>query len=168
MLTLAATMALSIGASSASAGAGSKIVEKCAQGQPFGGYNQNAYREALKHLPTEVSEYSDCANLIRKAELAAVGGGGPSPATETSAPNVPLALTAPEQRALQRAHHSAGSKPVQVGSKPIEPGVVQANISSAVNKLPHSLFAVLALMLVGALGLGGREVYQRVNARRNG
>lgn len=171
-MTVVAAIAASFGAGSAWAGAGSKIVEKCINGEPFGGYSQSAYREALKNMPTEVSEYSPCANLISKAELAAAGGGGggggggSSAATATAAPNVALPLTSAEQKAVQNAHHR-GSKPVQIGSKPVKPGVVHADIASAVNTLPHSLFALLAFMLAGALALGGREVYQRVHARRD-
>ena len=60
----------------ASADAGTKIIERCTHGQSIGGFSQQAYRRALKELPTEVEEYSDCANLIRRAQLAAAGGGG--------------------------------------------------------------------------------------------
>jgi hypothetical protein len=142
------------------------ILEKCEHGEPFNGFSQNAYREALKHIPTEVSEYTDCANQIRKDELAAAGGG--AGATSASGPaNVALPLSPAEQRAVQRAHR-AGAAPVQIGGEPIRPGVVHANIASAVNTLPHSLFAVLALMLAGGLALLVGEVHKRVRARRHG
>jgi hypothetical protein len=150
----------------ASANEASRIIERCTHGEPFDGYSQNAYREALKHMPTEVSEYSDCANLIRKAELAAAGGGGASPAAQSVAPNTPLPLSQPEQRAVKAAH-SNGSTPVQVGSQPIRPGVVHADIASAFNTLPRSLFAMLALLLAGALALVVGEVLKRVRARRD-
>jgi hypothetical protein len=162
--TLTTTVALA-GAAVAQAGQAQAIIEKCGHGEPFGGYSQDAYREALKHMPTEVSEYTDCANQIRKAELAAAGGGGAS-AFEAS-PNVALPLTPSEQRAVQSAHHN-GSAPVRVGNEPIRPGVVHADIASAVSTLPHSLFAVLALMLAGALALAVGGVVKRVRARRPG
>jgi hypothetical protein len=154
-----------LGAAPANASEASTIVEKCAHGESFGGYSQSAYRQALKQLPTIVSEYSPCAEQIRKAELAAAGGGAGGTST-SSPPNVPLALTPTEQRAVQSAHHN-GSTPVQVGSEPIRPGVVHANIASAVNTLPHSLFAVLAFLLAGALALAIGEVGKRVRARRH-
>jgi hypothetical protein len=160
------TVALLAGASSAWASEAHTIIEKCGHGEPFSGYSQNAYRQALKQLPTEVSEYTDCPNLIRKAELAAAGGGAGS-ATGAASSNVALPLTPSEQRAVQSAH-SNGSAPVQVGSKPIRPGVVHADIASAVNTLPHSLFAVLAFLLAGALLLAVGEVRKRVSARRHG
>jgi hypothetical protein len=158
--------ALLVGAPSAQASEAQKIIEKCGHKEPFGGYRQSAYREALKQLPTEVSEYTDCENLIRKDELAAAGGGGGAGAPGVSA-SVLLPLTPSEQRAVQSAHRN-GSTPVRVGNEPIRPGVVHANIASAVNTLPHSLFAVLALMLAGALLLVVGEVRKRVRARRDG
>lgn len=144
----------------------STIIEKCTNGESFSGYSQKGYREALKHMPTEVSEYSPCPNLIRKAELASEGGGGGSSSASGVSPTVALPLTPTEQRAVQRAHHH-GSAPVRVGSEPIKPGVVHANIASAVNTLPHSLFAVLALMFAGAVALSAREVVKRVRTHRD-
>ncbi len=154
------------GTTSARAGEASTIVEKCAKGEPFGGYSQSAYRQALKQLPTIVVEYTPCTEEIRKAELAAAGGGGET--TSASSPtSVPLALTPAEQSAVQSAHHD-GATPVRIGSEPVRPGVVHANIASVVNTLPHSLFAVLALMFAGAIALTVGEVRKRVRSRRDG
>jgi hypothetical protein len=165
-LTAIAAFMFLAGASSAQASEASTIVEKCAHGEPLGGYSQSAYRQALKQLPTIAIEYSECANEIRKAELAGTGGSGGT-TSAISAPNVALALTPTEQHAVQSAHRN-GATPVQVGSEPIRPGVVHADIASAVNTLPHSLFAVLALMLAGALAATIGEVRKRVRVRRDG
>jgi hypothetical protein len=159
-------IALLVGAPAAHASEARTIIEKCTHGEPFGGYSQNAYREALKQMPTEVIEYSPCVNLIRKAELAAAGGGAGSGAGAGSS-NVALALTPSERHTVQSAHHN-GSSPVRVGGVPVHPGVVHADIASAVNTLPSSLLAVLALMLAGALALAVGEVRKRVRARRDG
>jgi hypothetical protein len=171
VITAAALAALALLASApaAQASEAQTIIEKCAHGEPFGGYSQNAYREALKQMPTEVIEYSPCVNLIRKAELAAAAGGGGATGTPGSgvSPNVPIPLTPSEQQAVQKAHHN-GSAPVRVGNEPIRPGVVHADIASAVNTLPHSLFAVLAFLAAGALVLAIGEVRKHVRARRDG
>jgi hypothetical protein len=159
-------LALLTGASTAWASEASTIIEKCAHGEPFGGYSQRAYREALKQLPTEVSEYSPCSNLISKDELAKAGG-STNAATEAVSSNVALPLTPSEQRLVQSAHRH-GSTPVQVGGEPIRPGVVHADIASATSTLPHSLFAVLAFMFAGALAMAIGEVRKRVHARRHG
>jgi hypothetical protein len=150
----------------ASAGVGNKIMEKCLNGEPFSGYTPAQYREALKQMETGSLEYSECGALIRKAELASAGAGTGTSAG-TAASKVALALTPAEQKAVQKAHGSHGSSPVQVGNEPIFPGVVHANIASAAGTLPHSLFALLAFLLAGTLVLAAGEVRKRVNARRN-
>jgi hypothetical protein len=149
-----------------SANVGNKIIEKCMNGEPFSGYTPADYRQALKQMETGSLEYSECGALIRKAELASAGGGTGTSAG-TAASKVALPLTPAEQKALQKARASQGSPPVKVGNEPIVPGVVHANIASAVNTLPHSLFALLAFLLAGTLVLAVGEVRKRVNARRN-
>jgi len=145
------------------ASVGKTILYKCTHGESFSGYTQAQYKEALKEISTEASEYTDCANLIRKAELAAAGGGtGGEAANATS--HVAIPLSPAEQKAVQGAHKH-GSAPVQVGGEPIRPGVVHANVASAVNTLPHSLFAVLALLLAAAAALLAGEVRKRVRTR---
>jgi hypothetical protein len=165
LVVVIAMLTLFAGAPPAQASQASTIVEKCAKKESFGGYSQSAYRQALEQLPTIVVEYTACTEEIRKAELEAAGGGGGTTSATTPA-SVPLALTPTEQSAVQNAHKN-GATPVRVGSEPIRPGVVHANIASAVNTLPHSLFAVLALMLAGALVLTIGEVRKRVRSRRN-
>jgi len=164
--TTLVAVALLACASPASASVGNTIVEKCLNGKPFSGYTPADYREALKDLSTEAIEYSECGNLIRKAELAAAGGGTGSSAG-TAASKVALPLTPAEQKAVQKAHGNHGSAPVKVGNEPVFPGVVHANIASAVNTLPHSLLALLAFLLAAAALLAAGEVRRRVNARTN-
>lgn len=142
---------------------GQKIVEKCAHGEPFGGYTRAQYEEALKEMSTTTREYSACEKEIRAAELAAAGGGIGKAAGVGS---TPLPLTPAEQKSVQSAHKRSG--PVDIGGQPIRPGVVHANIASAINSLPHSLFAILALLLAGAVALAVGEVRKRVGARRGG
>lgn len=164
----AALVAFALLASAApvSANVGNTIVEKCMNGEPFSGYTPADYREALKQMETGSLEYSECGALIRKAELASAGGGTGTSAG-TAASKVALSLTPAEQKAVQKARDSHGAPPVKVGNEPIVPGVVHANIASAVNTLPHSLFALLAFLLAGTLVLVAGEVRKRVNARRN-
>lgn len=166
-LTLAlVALALLTFASTALANQAETILEKCGHGEPFSGYSQKAYREALKQMTTTGIEYGECENEIRKAEEAAAGGGTGAVAG-TPAAKVASPLTPAEQHAVQSAHRN-GSTPVQVGSEPVRPGVVHADIASAVNTLPHSLFAVLAFMAAGALVLAVGEVRKRVRSRPRG
>jgi hypothetical protein len=162
---LLAMFALLAFAPTASANVAQTILEKCGHHEPFSGYSQKAYREALKQMSTTGSQYSLCESEIRKAEEAAAGGGTGATAG-TAAANVALPLTPAERHAVQSAHRN-GSTPVQVGSEPVRPGVVHANIASAVNTLPPSLIAVLVFMLAGGLLLVIGEVRKRVRSRRN-
>lgn len=151
---------------------GEKIDEKCGHGEPIGGgYTQRQYAEALNDMSTATRQYfPTCESEIRNAELAAAGGGGGGVgggSAAAAASNKALPLSPTERKAVQGAHKH-GSGAVEVGSEPIRPGVVKANIASAVNALPHSLFALLALLLAAALTLTGLEVRKRVRTRRHG
>lgn len=153
-------------APAASADIGTKIIERCTHGQSLGGFSQQDYRRALQELPTEVEEYSDCANLIRRAQLAAAGGGaGAGGAGGAAAVATPL--SAAERSALNKVPKS-GAPPLRVGGEVVHPGVVHANIASAFSSLPDPLLAVLAFLLVCALALGGRAIGRSVRAHRSG
>jgi hypothetical protein len=152
------TMFLSID-SPASADVGATIINRCTHGQSLSGFSQAAYRKALQELPTEVEEYSDCANLIRRAELAAAGRGGSSGAT-------PIPLTPVERGALNRAS-KVGPTPLRVGDQLIRPGEIHANVASALSSLPTPLLATLAFLLACVLLLAGKAVRERVHAYRS-
>jgi hypothetical protein len=165
-LGLAGAVALLVTASPAQASEATKIIERCVHGESIQGFKPSAYRQALEHMPTIVAEYNDpCVNMIRKAELAAAGGGG-GEGGEGGPSNTPIPLTPAESRAVESAHRH-GATPVPVGGSQIRPGVVHADIASAVNKLPHSLFAMLAFLIASALVLLGGEARKRVRARRH-
>jgi hypothetical protein len=148
-------------APAASADAGTTIINRCTRGQSLSGFSQQAYHQALQELPTEIEEYSDCANLIRRAQLAAAGRGGTGGGEGGSA--TPLPLTASERSALARA-----PAPLRVGSQLVRPGVIHADIASALSSLPDSLLAILAFMLACVLLLAARALRNRVRAHRPG
>lgn len=146
----------------AGADVGDTIISRCTNGKSLSGFSQSAYRRALQELPTEVEEYSDCANLIRRAQLAAAGKGGSSAESGTAAP---IPVTPAERSALNQVSKT-GSAPVRVGNKAVRPGVIHANVASALSALPTPLLATLAFMLACALLLAGRAIRNRVNAHR--
>ena len=149
---------------------GTQIIERCTHGQSIAGYTQQDYRRALEEMTAEVNEYSPCPNQIHQAQLAAAGhgrsgtsGGGGAALTANVPPPTPA-----EQQTLQSTVHSTGPKPVSVGNESVVPGVVHANIASAVNSLPTPLLALLAFLLAGALSILARAVRERVRTRRHG
>jgi hypothetical protein len=143
---------------SALADRGTTIIERCTHGKSLGGFSQQDYRRALAELPTEVEEYSDCGNVIRRAELAAAGGGAGA-AGALGAVATPLTPT--EQRALGAIKHKRPA-PVPLGGHLVRPGVVHADVSSALSTLPNALLAVLASIAATALALGARSIRNRV------
>jgi hypothetical protein len=163
---LAALLLVLSSAAPASAGSTRKILEACSEGRVPRGYSQQAYRQALKQMPSELSEYSDCPSLIHKAQLAdASGGGGGSGLGGGAGGAGSGAAVAPptqaEQRALESSTHSGGA-PVSVGGEAIHPGVVHVDIASALSSLPTPLLALLAFLLVCTLLLGGWALRNRV------
>jgi hypothetical protein len=164
--TVGAILLLGVAPPPASADVGTKIIERCTHGESLSGYSQQDYRKALQEIPTEVEEYSDCGELIHKAQLAAASGSASGPTGAASSATAPIAVTPAEQQAIEKVHHT-GSAPVQVGSQIIRPGVVHANIASAISALPTPLIVVLSLMLVCGCAVGGRELRNRVLSARD-
>jgi hypothetical protein len=149
----------------AGADVGTTIIERCTHGQSLSGFSQQAYSRALQEMPTEVEEYSDCGNLIRRAQEAAAGGGGGS-AGGSGPAVVATPLTPSERSALARVPKT-GPAPLRVGDQIVRPGVVHADIASALSSLPTPLLAILAFMLACALARAGRALQDRVRARRS-
>jgi hypothetical protein len=152
----------------AHAGSTKKILEACSEGKIPSGYGQQAYNQALRQMPPELSQYSDCSDLIHKAQLAAAtgnqGGGGGFGASGSAAAIAPP--TPEEQHALEHVTHS-GAPPVKVGGEVIRPGVVHVNIASALGNLPTPLLALLAFLVACALLILGRTVRAYARARRH-
>jgi hypothetical protein len=152
-------------APAAVADVGTTIIDRCTHGQSISGYGEQAYRRALQELPTEVEEYSDCGALIRRAELAAAGGGRGGAAAGLGA-STATPLTSAERSVLSRVP-KVGSSPLVVGNATVHPGVVHADIASALSSLPTPLLLTLAFLLAGALSLAARAVRNRVRAGRS-
>ncbi|HTQ68038.1 MAG TPA: hypothetical protein VMI13_05050 [Solirubrobacteraceae bacterium] len=143
---------------------GEQIILRCTHGQSLSGFSQSAYRQALKELSADAEEYSPCAQQIRQAQLAAAAG---QKTGAVNATTVAVAATPSELKAIEHAQEH-GSGPVPVGGQVITPGVVHANVSSAVSTLPDPVLAVLALMLATLVALAISFARRRLRARRDG
>jgi hypothetical protein len=162
-LTAAVTMLLAPAAAEADGGAA--VIRDCLNnGRITGHYTQTQYAQALAELPADVAEYSDCASLIRRAQLGAAGGRG-APTGGGAATNS-LSTPTPSERASLRAAVKAGSHPFDVGGRLVRPGVVAVRSSSVLNALPTPLLIALAALLATTLGVGGHRVWTIVRARR--
>lgn len=161
---IAAMAALPAGAR---ADIGETIVLRCTHGESLAGFSQSAYRRALQQLSADAEEYSGCAQAIRQAQLAAASGGRGTAAGTGTGAAVPIAASPAEQRALAGAA-VAGRAAVKVDGQVINPGVVHANVASALSTLPPPLLAVLALLLAGVLVGGGLLLHRRLGGRDSG
>jgi hypothetical protein len=163
LVALLAAAALAL-APAASADVGETIIQRCTHGQSLSGFSPRAYSRALKELSADAEEYTDCAALIRQAQLAAAShtsGGGLAEAAGA----VATTATPKEQRAVDHAA-KAGSAPVSLEGQVVHPGVVHASVASALSTLPVPLLAMLALMLAGLLTAAGSTVRKRFRAGR--
>lgn len=148
----------------AQANVGEEIIRRCTHNESLSGFSQTAYKQALEELSAGTEEYSNCAQLIRQAQLAAAGGHGTSGQATPSAQA--LTPTPAEQQAISKAPKSGGA-PVQVAGQAIHPGVVDANIASAFSTLPTPLLATVVFLLVGLLVVVGTDIRKRIRALRD-
>jgi len=164
-LALPAVLLASVlcGAAAAQANIGETIIQRCTHGQSLAGFSQSAYGQALKELSADAEEYSSCAAQIRQAQLAAAGGeaGGAG-----SLGTTPIAASPAEQRSVEQAAHAGKGAPVQVGGQLVDPGVVHANVASAVNVLPSPLLATVAFLLLCLLLIAGGTLRNRFRGQR--
>jgi hypothetical protein len=149
----------------------SALIEDCVtNGKIVGHYSEQDYVQALAHLPTDVDEYSDCSDVIRRAELTAAAGGKTAASAAASAPADPranpLVSAAPAERAQVTQAAQNGARSVELGGSVIAPGVVAARTSSILNGMPTPLLVALAILGSIALTLGGWRARKFVRARR--
>jgi len=170
-LLLVMVLTLLVAAPAASAGTREKILRECQEGRITGDYTPKQLRDARKHIPTDIDEYSDCRDVLAQASLTGRGGSGGG---TTSAPGgvVPGggkrdALTASdpaETAALDDARLS--NSPLSVGEQNVIPGAAGFADSAARHGLPTTLLVVLILLGLCALCAAFPAARRRVLARR--
>jgi hypothetical protein len=186
--TLATLLALALPAAAPASSANDRIYGDCehsATGYLTGSYTKAQLRDALRHIPGDVAEYSGCYDAIRQALLAggrggtgaggtgaggtggggigATGGSGIGGAgTPGSAAGGAGGIGATGQP------HAAGSKaPVKLAGEAVEPGVVPS-FAKDPSTLPTPLLVFLILLGAGVLALTTTTLGRRVLARRRG
>ena len=152
---------------------GDAVIKDCTDdGVIQGHYSQQDYKNALNNLPTDVDEYTDCRDVIKRAQTGGTGGGtggpgGPGGSGSTPAGGDPLASATPaEKAALAAAQANGASKPVEIGGKLVQPGQLGFGGLGSPTTLPASLIAVLVALGIAAAAAGAMYVRNRVIARR--
>lgn len=143
-----------------------KIIADCADdGQLSGKYSPSDLRDARKNLPSDVAEYTDCADVLRRAELGdggATGGGtsdgggfpGGGGTSGSGGSSTPLTPANDEERAALARAQTEGAAPVEINGEAVVPGAAGFSPNATRNGMPASLlFAIIALALLGIGGL---------------
>ena len=182
-LLLTALLCLLAPASSlaSTASEGNRVIRDCSSdGEINGKYSQGAYGYARKHLPSDLAEYTNCADAIRQAQAAAAaghgggGGGGTGGGSSGGAigggfdvPATPYtpSVSPSERSAIQRAQ-GAGSAVSIGGGSAVTPGGPGITASSVTRALPAPLLTLLVLLGLGAAGGASVAIRTRVLSRR--
>jgi hypothetical protein len=145
-------------AASTARGSATDVIRDCSEdGVLNGKYSHSEITNALKQLPSDLDEYTDCRSVIRAAQLGSAGRAhrgrtrkGVASRIDTTAPP-----SAREQRRLGKASRSHG--PVQVGGAVVRPGAAAQpfNASGLGGELPPLFVALLAAAACAALAAGG-------------
>jgi hypothetical protein len=183
---LATAAALCLMTPAAALASGDDVIKDCGDdGHLSKKYSQKEYSDALGNIPTDVDEYTDCRDVIRRAQLgdtsgtgssagagaAGVGGpgsgggvGGSGSAAGGAAD--PLAAASPEERAAIEKARSGGGKPVKIAGRLVQPGNLGFSGLNAIDTVPTPLLIVLIVAALAAGGAGGALLQRRVHARR--
>jgi hypothetical protein len=176
---------------------GDAVIRDCAQDSSLSKtYTQAEYKDALAHLPKDVKEYTDCQDVIRRAQLSAAGGGGTgaggsggsgagagvgsgggtgggaAPTAGGSGNGLndvtnAIATASPKERAaLQQA--IAGGGPVTVNGRDLSPGALSRGDLSSNTSIPGPLIVVLILLALGTVAALTPTLLTVVRSRRHG
>lgn len=118
-------------------------------------YSATLLKDALADLPTDVAEYSTCADAIRQAELAEIA----------PARNLPNGADKDAQSKLAQGE-KLGGKPVDLDGHQVAVGAVVLHGGSLLDTLPTPLLLVL-VALIAIAGVPLTQAARRlVRARR--
>lgn len=187
-LALAALACAAAAPTAASAASPTQVIKDCSDdGALQGNYSPGDLRKARQNLPTDIDEYSDCRDVLRRAELVGSANkdkqpkdssndsGSTTGGSDSSGPGTPSGTTGEDGRQLvtpqdrrdnERLLHALkgeGAMPVELGGQSIRPG--KANAVAGDAELPGPLVIVLVLLVISAAGSGMVLVRKRVLGR---
>ncbi len=159
------------------AGVRDKILNDCQDGDLDGSYTPAQLRDARQNLPGDVAQYTDCASVLRAAEIPArpaTSGGGTGTArtpgsagTGAPAPEVGESGTirpnSSDQGTLDDARKAA-AKAITLDPNSLKPQSA-VRLDRVSNGLPSSLLIALAALAGCALLAAGAALRDRVSLR---
>jgi hypothetical protein len=131
-------------------------------------YSQKEYREALANMPADLKQYTDCENIIRRAQLGLRGSTGGSANSAN-----PFAGATPEEVAQAKkdiaAARKTGGAGQRIGDAVVLPGSLAfTRASAATSELPGPLLALIALILLATGAFAAQVFYSRRHGREPG
>ena len=174
LLTLSGLILL-LAAPTARAGVREQILRECQDGSITGNYTAKQLRDARKHIPTDIDEYSDCRDVLSRAALAGQkptgsgdGGGSAGGAGGAASGGIPPgggAVLAPADQAEKDALTDARANPaaVTVDGERIVPGLAA---ETARRGLPATLLLAVTLLGICALAAALPSIRRHVRTRR--
>ncbi len=154
----------------ASAGVREKILRECQDGRISGDYTPKQLRDARKHIPTDIDEYSDCRDVLAQAALTgrggSAGGGSNAPGgVQPQSGKSPLTASDPgETAALDSARLKSDKQ--MVGDQSLLPGAAGFAVNAERHGLPTSVLLVLILLGLCASAATFASVRRFVLTRR--
>ena len=124
-------------------------------------YSQKEYRDALSQMPADIKQYTDCENIIRRAQLGLPGSTG-----GTANAGTPYAGSTPEEEAQARkdvetAKRTGGARRT-IGGSVVTPGALSfTKVSAATSELPTPLLVLIGLIVLGAIAAAVNHVLAR-------
>src|SRR4051812_36251998 len=141
-------------APTASAGVREKILRECQEGRITGSYTPKQLRDARKHIPTDIDEYSDCRDVLSQAALTGrTGGAGAGGVVGSNAPGgiqpytgqSPLTASDPVETATLNSARLKSDKQ-SIGKASLVPGATGLAADAVRRGLPTSVLIVLILL----------------------
>jgi len=178
-----------LGAPAAALADGDAVLRDCNDnGKLDKKYKQSEYRDAIENIPTDLDEYTDCRDVIRRAQLGLGGssgnsgsgssndgstgtggpgatpGGGTGSGSSANATDA-LAGASPQEREALDAKTAAGNTAIRIGGELLQPGKLAFSGVSSSTSLPTPLIILLVLLTAAALGSGAFAVRNLVRRR---
>ena len=155
---------------------GRAVIRDCTDdGKLEKSYSQKDYRDALANLPTDVDEYTDCRDVIRRAQLGGAAGGaggggngGPGAPGGGGGGGGPASPSGPAEKAALAKAQKGGGAPIHIGDRTVTPGGSRFTSADVRNSMPTSLLVVLIMLGAGVLAAGVVTARNRVIRRRQG
>ncbi|UTI65029.1 hypothetical protein NBH00_02190 [Paraconexibacter antarcticus] len=187
-----AVLTASVAAPTAAFASGSAVISDCAtDGKLDKKYSAADYANALKHIPTDVDEYTNCRDVIRRGQLglggssgsggtgggtgAAAGGpaagttgtpgGGAATGNGLNAYDQALATASPQERASVGQVAQKPPAAFEVGGRQVRADSLSHGDLSSLNSLPTPLVVVLVLLGLGAIAAAVSPVRTFVRTR---